>query len=104
MKVQYSNLRRPGIFGSRVLDRMIVLLARLRLVDRATGVVLMTGERKAFFSDTIDLSEIERIEHSALPETRGSIPAEGFFSGIAEPLVLVGAVAVAIFLLFTVRS
>lgn len=104
MKVQYSNLRRPGIFGSRVLDRMIVLLARLRLVDRATGVVLMTGERKAFFSDTIDLSEIERIEHSALPVTRGALPPEDFFSGIAEPLVIVGAVAVAIFLLFTVRS
>jgi hypothetical protein len=104
MNVQYSNLRRPGIFGSRVLDRMVVLLARLRLVDRATGVVVMTGERKAFFSDTIDLSEIERIEHSAVPVTRGTLPPEDFFSGIAEPLVIVGAVAVAIFLLFTVRS
>jgi hypothetical protein len=104
MNVQYSNLRRPGIFGSRVLDRMVVLLARLRLVDRATGVVVMTGERKGFFSDTIDLSEIERIEHSAVPVTRGTLPPEDFFSGIAEPLVIVGAVAVAIFLLFTVRS
>jgi hypothetical protein len=104
MNVQYSNLRRPGIFGSRVLDRTVVLLARLRLVDRATGVVVMTGERKALFADTIDLSEVERIEHSAVPVTRGTLPPEGFFSGIAEPLVIVGAVAVAIFLLFTVRS
>jgi hypothetical protein len=104
MNVQYSNLRRPGIFNSRVLDRMIVLLARLRLVDRATGRVLMSGERKAVLSDTIGLSQVGRIEHTAVPVTRGTIPPEDFFSGIAEPLVIVGAVAVAIFLLFTVRS
>jgi hypothetical protein len=104
MNVRYSNLRRKGIFGSRVLDRLIVLQARLRLTDRAGGSVVMTGERKAEYSDTIPLSQVESIEHAALPSTRGTIPPEDFFSGIAEPLVIVGAVAVAIFLLFTVRS
>jgi hypothetical protein len=104
MHVQYTNLRRDGIFGSRVLDRMIMLLARLRLVDRAAGTVGAAGERRAVFSDTIGLSEVERIEHAALPVTRGTVPPEDFFSGIAEPLIIVGAVAVAIFLLFTVRS
>ncbi len=104
MAVQYSNLRRNGFLGSRVVDRSIVLLARLRLVDRVPGIVVMTGERRGVFSDTIGLSEVERVEHAAVPATRGSIPPEDFFSGIAEPLVIVGAVAVAIFLLFTVRS
>jgi hypothetical protein len=104
MNVQYSNSRRDGIFGSRVLDRMIVLLARLRLVDRATGTILMAGERKAVFTDTINSSQVERIEHAALPVTRGTVPPEAFFSGIVEPLIIVAAVAVAIFLLFTVRS
>jgi hypothetical protein len=66
--------------------------------------VVMSGERKALFSDTIGLSQIEGVEHAALPVTRGTIPQEDFFSGIAEPLIIVGAVAVAIFLLFTVRS
>jgi hypothetical protein len=104
MNVQYSNVRRNGLFGSRVLDRSIVLLARLRLVDRVLGRVVITGERKAVFTDTIPLSQVEGIEHASVPSTRGTIPPEDFFSGIAEPLVIVGAVAVAIFLLFTVRS
>lgn len=104
MHVHYSNLRREGIFGSRVLDRMIVLQARLRLVDRVAGTVGTSGERMAVFSDTIGLSQVERIEHAAIPVTRGTIPPEDFFSGIIEPLIMVGAVAVAIFLLFTVRS
>jgi hypothetical protein len=104
MRVQYSNLRRDGIFGSRVLDRKVMLLARLRLVDRVAGWVGTSGERMAVFSDTIGLSQVERIEHASVPVTRGTIPPEDFFSGIAEPLIIVGAVAVAIFLLFTVRS
>jgi hypothetical protein len=104
MNVQYSNVRRDGMFGSRVLDRAVVLQAHLRLVDRFMGTVIMTGERKAGYSDTIPLSKVESIEHAAIPSTRGTVPPEDFFSGLVEPLVIVGAVAVAIFLLFTVRS
>lgn len=104
LHVRYSNLRRNGIFGSRVIDRSVVLLARLRLVDRVGGTVIMSGERMGGYSDTIGLSQVDLIEHAAVPSTRGAVPPEDFFSGIAEPLVIVGAVAVAIFLLFTVRS
>jgi len=104
MNVQYSNVRRDGIFGARVLDRAVVLQARLRLVDRVLGTVLVTGERRSGFSDTIPLSQVESLEQAAIPSTRGTIPPEDFFSGLAEPLVIVGAIAVAIFLLFTVRS
>ena len=104
MNVQYSNVRREGMFGPRVLDREVVLQARLRLVDRLSGTVIVTGERKAGFSDTIPLSRVESLEQQAIPSTRGTIPAEDFFSGLVEPLVIVGAIAVAVFLLFTVRS
>ncbi len=104
MKVQYSNLRRESMFGARVLDRAVVLQVRLRLVDRVLGTVIVTGERKAGFSDTVALSQVESLEQAAIPSTRGTIPPEDFFSGLVEPLVIVGAVAVAVFLLFTVRS
>ena len=104
MNVQYSNVRREGMFGQRILDREVVLQARLRLVDRFSGTVIVTGERKARFSDTIPLSRVESLEQQAIPSTRGTIPPEDFFSGLVEPLVIVGAIGVAIFLLFTVRS
>ena len=104
MKVRYANVRRNGIFGSRVLDRSVVLTARVRIVDRARGSVLLSGERESSYEDTIPLSQVDVIEHAAVPATRGTLPPEDFFSGLVEPLVIVGAVAVAIFLLFTVRS
>ncbi|HMK39561.1 MAG TPA: hypothetical protein VK569_09485, partial [Bacteroidota bacterium] len=92
------------LFGSQVLDRSVVLLARLRLTDRRREAVLMAEERRAEHSDTIELAQVEGMEHTAIPSTRGQIPSEDFFSGVVEPLVIIGAVAVAIFLLFTVRS
>ena len=104
MSVRYTNVRKEGFFGSRVLDRSIVLAARMRIVDRMKGTVLTSGERQAEFADTVAVSGIEGLEQASIPATRGSVPPEDFLSGIAEPLVIVGAIAVAIFLLFTVRS
>jgi hypothetical protein len=104
MNVKYENVRRPGIFASRVVDRTVRLGAQVRVADRATGVVLSAEEKSAEHADTVELSMIESLETSWVPATRGTVPAEGFLSGWAEPLIVIGSVAVAIYLLFTVRS
>ena len=104
MSVRYTNLRRAGIFGPHFVDRTVTLAARTRLTDRRTAIVIALGERTASFTDTVAVSDVGNIEQASIPVTRGVLPAEDFFSGIAEPLVVVAAIAVAIFLLFTVRS
>jgi len=40
----------------------------------------------------------------SLPFTRAELPPEPFFSGLLEPAVAIGSAAVAIYLLFAVRS
>ena len=104
MHVRYSNLRRTGIFGSHILDRSVSMTGALQLLDRRSGSILLAGDRAASYSDVIEVSQVESVEHPALPVTHGTVPAEDFFSGLAEPLVIIGAIAVAIYLLFTVRS
>jgi len=104
MHVRYTNLRRAGLFGSHVVDRTVTLQARTRLTDRRGGLVIAGGEHTVSHADTVAASDVGQIEQASIPVTRGVLPAEDFFSGIAEPLVVVGAIAVAIFLLFTVRS
>ena len=104
MRVRYANLRRSGLFGPHVVDRIVVLTLRSRLSDRATGVVVAGGEHTAAYTDTVAVSDVGDLEQASIPVTKGVLPGEDFFSGLTEPLVVVGAVAVAIFLLFTVRS
>ncbi|HUI11675.1 MAG TPA: hypothetical protein VL221_15175 [Bacteroidota bacterium] len=104
MRVRYTNLRRSWMFGPHLVDRSVTLTARTRLADRLEGRVLESGEHTASFTDTVAVDAVQDLEQAAIPVTKGVLPGEDFFSGIAEPLVVVGAVAVAIFLLFTVRS
>ena len=104
MHVAYANVRRPGLFSSRVVDRSVKMSVSIRLTDRTTGGLILATERAGEFGDTVELSGIEALETPWVAATRGTLPPEGFLSGWAEPLIVIGSIAVAIYLLFTVRS
>ncbi|MBI4534802.1 MAG: hypothetical protein HY708_00900 [Ignavibacteriae bacterium] len=103
-RVEYSNLRRDGFLGTKLLDRKVTLFLSARAVDLRTGSILTASDFEESKIDTIALSDLTVVENPNLPITRGVLPREGFFSNFAEPLILLGAIAVAVFLLFNVRS
>jgi hypothetical protein len=104
MKVKYANPRRSGIFGPKLVDRRVTVQAQMRLTDTRESRMLVDGERTLEASDIVEMSLIESLENPSVPQTHGAYPSEDFFGGWAEPLVLLGAVAIAVYLLFTVRS
>jgi hypothetical protein len=104
LKVAYSNVRQDGFFGSRVLDRTVVVDVSVKIVPENSAEEVTAREFLEENHDTILVSAIQTVENPAVPVTQGSIPQEGFFSHFAEPLILIGALAVGIYLLFTVRS
>ncbi len=104
VRVEYSNLRKDGLFGSKLLDRKVELRLTSKFTRRSTGSVIWSSENADSATDTIGLSEVSAIENPGIAITRGMVPREGFFSNFAEPLILLGAIAVAVFLLFNVRS
>ena len=75
-----------------------------KLVDDRSGVITLNREFREELHDTIRVSAIPSLEDPGVPLTQGALPPEGFFSSLVEPLVMLGAVAVAVYLLFTVRS
>jgi len=104
LKVEYSNVRRNGLFGPRVLDRKIIVQMSVKIVPVDPMGAVIANEFLEENRDTILVSEVQTVESPALPVTHGTIPPESFFSHFAEPLVMIGALAVGIYLLFTVRS
>jgi hypothetical protein len=72
--------------------------------DRSKGRIVWRSDADTTAVDTVSASDITSIEHPNVPATHASLPSEGFFSGWAEPLVVVGSIVVAVFLLFTIRS
>jgi len=104
LSVEYSNIRRDGFFGSKIVDRQVTVATNVKLVDRTTGVILLSNPMEEKYTDSVQLSDLGEIENDNLPLTKGRVPGEGFFSSVAEPFIVLGAVAVAVLLLFHVRS
>ncbi len=104
LRVVYSNIRRDGILGPKVIDRKVTVLVSAKVLNQQSGSILVLKDFHEEEIDTIEFSELENVENPNLEVTQGVIPGEGFFSNIAEPLVVLSAIAIAVFLLFNVRS
>lgn len=104
LRVVYTDARRDGFFGERLMDREVVASMAVKLVRRSDGAVLLNEEKRRSMRDTVAVESAESLENPSLPLTRAAVPEEGFFTNLVEPLVLIGALAVGIYLLFTVRS
>ncbi len=86
------------------------LIREFRL--EASGKLLKSGEYLPLgaislsCSDRIGRSDVSSVENPAWDFTRGVVPDNKgwFYQNILEPVIVVGSVAVAIVLLFTVRS
>jgi hypothetical protein len=104
MHVVYRNARSEGMFSGKIVDREVALNMSAQLVDQRSGIMTLNTEFREALIDTVRVAEIPTLEDPNIPFTQGTPPGEGFFSSFAEPLIMIGAVAVAVYLLFAVRS
>ncbi len=103
-RVLYTNIRRDGLFGPRIVDRTVRLRLSAKIVDGGEARIVRTADIEESQTDTIRVADIAQVENPAVPFTKGTLPREGFFASLAEPLIVVGSVAIAVLLLFHVRS
>jgi hypothetical protein len=103
-QVEYVSVRRAGLFSSKIVDRKVNVEFLVKVVDDRLGQILVSRTFVNSALDVVEVSDIERLENSGIPATHGVLPKEGFFSTFLEPLVAIGAMAVAVYLLFHVRS
>jgi hypothetical protein len=103
-RVVYSNQRRSGILGAKLVDRDIRLKLEMKISNRFGDKEVPPSIAEESQRDTVRSSEAAGLENPFVAFTKGSMETEGFFSTLAEPLIMIGATAVAVFLLFAVRS
>jgi len=102
--VRYSNPRAGGIFASGLLDRTVATTVRVQVRSQGSEDLIVDGRYSPSIRDTIASTDVDFLETSYLPFTRGRVPPAGFFSTVLEPVVVTATIAVAVLLLFTVRS
>lgn len=101
-RVVFEEPRRDGIFGPKITDRVVRLSVRAKIEVSTRPPFFQEFTREV--RDTVSLSELERLETPGLLMTKGTAPSQGFFGDLLEPLILLGSLGVAVYLLFAVRS
>jgi hypothetical protein len=103
MKVRYGDVFREGFLGTRKTERTIGtgVSANVRNVQ---SEILFVGAISRVHRDTVDVSDVAKLENPSLSFTHGEPPATDFFENMLEPAIIIGASAVVVYLFFTVRS
>lgn len=102
--VTYGEPFSEGYFSARKTERTVELAIRLTVAQNANGKILWAGTKKSSFSDTVNVDEISKLRESSKRIAIGAMPDRSVLERFFEPLIIVGAAGVAVYLFFTIRS
>jgi hypothetical protein len=103
-KTSYENARRSWFLGSTQVDRTVRVYLNLRTEAADSLRSVETGLACREVRDTVEAGQVPGLETHGIPSTQGTLPEGDWLDDFMEPLIVAGAVAVAVVLLFTVRS
>lgn len=98
--VEYGEMFRSGFFGTHYIQRYSTIFGNYLQTFSDKG----KQEFEITALDTVKVEDINSLENQSYPFTKGTVPAEPFMSGLAEPLIAIGTAALVIVLFFTIRS
>src|ERR1051326_1911277 len=102
--VHYDEMFRDGFLGSKKTRRTVSVELACLLTNPLTGEVFYSGSPKGESTDTVSVESLPALESPDLKSTHGEVPSETFLDRIIEPVVLIGATGVAVYLFFHIRS
>jgi hypothetical protein len=102
-KVRYGKTFRESFLGGRKTERTIstIVSASVRNVQNE---ILFAGGVSREYKDTVNVSDVSDLENPLISCTHGEPPDADFLDELLEPIIIVGASAVVVYLFFTVRS
>lgn len=102
VEVAYTNLEKENVLGNYHAERNIKISGNYIVFKN--GESILSDNFLLSHKDNCLMEELSGLENPTLPFTQGKIPSEPFLSGLFEPIIAVSAIAVSIYLLFSVRS
>lgn len=102
--IRYERPRGDNVFGDRVVDRSVSLRLDAKLERCSDSMPLLVQQFSEELTDTINADQIDDVENPLIAASKGTLQPGGFFSSFLEPVLILGSVGIAVFLLFHVRS
>ena len=104
INAHYDNMFKDGLFGSKKVRRTLSVRLTSQLINSTTNEVLYSNSPVKVVTDTVLVDDIPMLERDVPTHGRAELPSEMFFDRAVEPLLIIGATGIAVFLLFHVRS
>jgi hypothetical protein len=102
-KVRYGKTFRESFLGGGKTERTISTIVSAS-VRNLQNEILFAGDVSREYKDTVNVSDVSDLENPSISCTHGEPPDSDFFDELLEPIIIVGASAVVVYLFFTVRS
>ncbi len=103
-KQEPGDLFRESFLGETKTNRTVTVSLPFLAKDVQSNSVLQSGTLLYNYSDTVSTGMIPLLEQQGNPSTHAPIPERDFFDRMLEPLIIIGATGVAVYLFFHVRS
>ncbi|HYQ86883.1 MAG TPA: hypothetical protein VES59_06545 [Bacteroidota bacterium] len=104
LRTRYDDTYHDGFLGARKARRTVSAAVACDVINPATHEVLYSGAPAVESADTVRVDEIPNLELASARSTHAELPAETFPDRVLEPLVIIGATGVAVYLFFHVRT
>ncbi len=104
MQIHYDTPFHDGIFGPEKVRRTAAVSLAYQSADEETKEIRSSRTLLDDDVDTVSVGEISTLEQPALKSTHAILPDASALDRFMEPLIIVGATAVAVYLFFHVRS
>lgn len=104
VSVRYENPFSESFLGERKATRKAELHLRGTIVNAVSNQVLWAGAIERSFTDTILVSQIGVLEFSSKGIAQGIVPEAPFLERLVEPMIIIAATGIAVYLFFTIRG
>ncbi len=104
LDVHYDDMYREGFLGSKKIRRTVSTTLMCQLMRTTTQEVIVSRSYSQELSDTVSVDDIADLERGISSYRQGEVPSEDFLDRALEPLIIIGATGIAVFLFFHVRS
>ena len=105
VQLHYPRIFKDEISKSNLVEREVIAHLSCQIENRRTGEIVYSASLSRNSRDTITVDDVNLAEQGCVKVTHAELPAdENILDKIVEPFVIIGATAVAIYLLFHIRS
>ena len=103
-RVIYGEMFRDGFLGTKRLKRNVTVQWFSKITRESNGEVLFGKTFAQEYADTVNADDVANLEDNQFHSTHAEIPSDTFFDRIIEPVVIIGATGVIVYLFFHIRG